>query len=74
MATAHNINADALLAMMQQKGGECTFDEGLTALVQQGMTKSGARDALWQLLSDGTIEFTTDRHLKLPSLPHQAVG
>lgn len=47
--------------------GESSFDDALSLLVGTGLTPTGARDALWRMLSQGLIEFTTDRHLRLPS-------
>ena len=51
-----------------RKQGESSFEDALKLLEQQvGLTSTGARDALWRMLSQGLIEFTTDRHLRLPS-------
>ena len=46
---------------------ESAFDDALAVLTNTGMTDSEARDAVWQLLSRGLIEFTTDRRLRLPA-------
>jgi len=55
-----------VLNLIEQRGGESSFEDAMKVLVQLGMLPSAARDALWRFLSDGTIEFTTDRHLTLP--------
>lgn len=60
------IDPEPVLNLIKAKGGECSFDEAMNALVELGMTEAAARDGLWRLLSDGTIEFTTDRHLTTP--------
>jgi hypothetical protein len=60
------IDPEPVLKLIKDKGGECSFDEAMNALVKLGMAQSVARDGLWRLLSDGTIEFTTDRHLTTP--------
>lgn len=60
------IDPQPVLDLIQQKGGECSFDEAVAALVQRRFSESAARDALWQFLSDGRIEFTADRKLTVP--------
>jgi hypothetical protein len=62
------IDPQPVLTLINEKGGECSFDEAMDALVLRGMTKEVARDVLWRLLSDGTIEFTTDRNLTVPQV------
>lgn len=59
------VDPQPVLELIAQRG-ECSFEEALNALAQRGFTPSAARDALWQLLSDGRIEFTTDRNLTVP--------
>ena len=67
MPIVPSIDPEPLLNLIRQKGGECSFEEAMKVVeVELGMTESAARDALWRLLSDGTIEFTTDRHLTVP--------
>jgi hypothetical protein len=66
MPVPHLLDPKPVLALIQDKGGECSFDEAMDALVHLGMTRSAARDGLWQLLSDGEIEFTADRKLTAP--------
>jgi len=56
-----------LFELIERNGGECSFSDGLKALNQLGMSESQARDMLWRLLSDGSIEFTVERHLKVPT-------
>ena len=69
------IDPQPVLNLIQQRGGECSFSEAMDTLINLGMTESAARDALWRLLSDGTIEFTTDRNLAVPrSDMRQAAG
>lgn len=60
------IDPEPVLKLISEKGGECSFDDAMNALVKLGMAQSVARDGLWRLLSDGTIAFTTDRHLTTP--------
>ncbi len=60
------IDPQPILDLIRQKGGECLFNDAVQALVDLGQSESSARDALWRLLSDGTIEFTVDRHLTVP--------
>jgi len=61
------IDPRPVLTLIKQKGGECSFDEAILVLEQsQHLTQPAARDALWRFLSDGTIVFTTDRHLTAP--------
>jgi DNA-binding transcriptional regulator PaaX len=60
------VDPKPVLELIKEKGGECSFDEAMNALVELGMTQAAARDGLWRLLSDGQIEFTTDRHLTIP--------
>jgi hypothetical protein len=59
------IDPQPVLDLIQQKG-ECSFDDAVRALVERNFSESGARDALWQFLSDGRIQFTTDRKLTVP--------
>jgi len=59
------IDPQPVLDLIQQKG-ECSFDDAVRALVERRFSESGARDALWQFLSDGRIQFTTDRKLTVP--------
>jgi len=59
------VDPQPVLELIQQRG-ECTFDEALDALVRHGFSQSSARDALWQLLSDGRLEFTAKRNLRAP--------
>ena len=69
------MNAAAASAMIDPKPvldmirehHECTFEDAIQALMHNGATESAARDALWQLLSDGTIVFTTERNLAAPA-------
>lgn len=72
----HRMNAMAvpsldrtlLLELLSKNGGECSFDEALKAIIQGlRMTESDARDAVWRLLSQGYVEFTPDRRLRLPA-------
>ena len=66
MMTRPAVDPRPLLRFIAEKGGESPFDEALQVFVQIGMTESQARDTLWKLLSNGTIEFTTDRRLRAP--------
>ena len=68
MATAA-IDPRPILEFIRRKG-ESSFEDALKLLEQQvGLSPSRARDALWRMLAQGIIEFTTDRHLRLPSAP-----
>lgn len=60
------LDPQPILDLIEEKGGSCTFDEALDALVQRRFPLSAARDALWRFLSDGRIEFTPDRQLTVP--------
>jgi hypothetical protein len=60
------IDPQPVLDLIKRMGGECSFDDAIAVLVQAGMPISVARDALWQLLSDGYIAFTADRKLTVP--------
>lgn len=68
------LDPQPVLDLIQERGGECSFDEAVKMLRQRGSSESGARDALWQFLSDGRIEFTADRNLTVPKsdVPEQA--
>lgn len=66
MAAVPVVDPRPVLDLIKKKGGECSFDDGVTSLEARGLSKSDARDAIWRLLSQGIIEFTTDRHLRLP--------
>jgi hypothetical protein len=70
------VDPQPILDLINQMGGECSFDDAMATLVKTGIAKSAARDAVWQLLSDGAIIFTADRRLKAPNsdLPTQKVG
>jgi hypothetical protein len=59
------IDAQPVLDLIKQKG-ECSFDEAVRVLVERRFSESGARDALWQFLSDGRVQFTPDRKLTVP--------
>ena len=61
------IDPQPILNLIQQNGGECTFSEAIATFKNLGMSESAATDALWRVLSDGTIEFTTDRNLTVPA-------
>jgi hypothetical protein len=76
MPITHMIDPKPVLDLIEQKGGECSFDEAMDALVRLGIPKTAARDGLWQLLSDGSIEFTADRKLAVPKsdVPEQVAG
>jgi hypothetical protein len=69
-----SLDAQPVLDLIQRSGGTCSFDEALQALFPLGFSESHARDALWQFLSDGRVEFTADRKLKVPGsdVPEQA--
>src|ERR1017187_5717175 len=56
MPVPHVIDPKPVLDLIEQKGGECSFDEALDALVHLGMKRAAARDGLWQLLSDGSLQ------------------
>jgi len=60
------LDPQPILELIQQKGGTCSFDEAVQVLVRARFSESAARDALWQFLSDGRLEFTADRQLKVP--------
>jgi hypothetical protein len=60
------LDLQPVLNLIQERGGVCTFDEALRVLVQRGFSETSARDALWQFLSDGRLEFTSDRQLRAP--------
>ena len=60
------LDPQPVLNLIQERGGVCTFDEALRVLVQRGFSETSARDALWQFLSDGRLEFTSDRQLRAP--------
>lgn len=60
------IDPQPILQLINTRGGECSFDEAIEVLQKQGLNQSDARDGLWRLLSQGIIEFTSDRKLKLP--------
>jgi hypothetical protein len=60
------LDPQPVLDLIEQKGGACSFDEAVRVLVQRRFSESAARDALWQFLSDGRIEFTADRQLTVP--------
>jgi hypothetical protein len=62
------VDPQPVLNVIKQMGGECSFDDAMAALVQAGMTLAVARDALWQLLSEGDIAFTADRKLTVPQV------
>lgn len=76
MMTPRTVDPQPLLGFIADKGGESSFDDALQMFVKIGMTPSQARDTLWRLLSDGTIEFTTDRRLRAPRnrVSNRAVG
>lgn len=73
MATALEVDTKPLLRMMEQKG-KCNFADSLQAFTRQGLSASEARDTIWRLLSEGLIEFTTDRQLRLPRLMKKVAG
>lgn len=50
-----------------EEHAESTFDEALRIFKNAGLSETQARDEVWQLLSQGVIEFTTDRRLRLPT-------
>lgn len=60
------LDPQPVLDLIQERGGVCTFDEALSLLVQRGFSEATARDAIWQFLSDGRLEFTPDRKLSVP--------
>jgi hypothetical protein len=60
------VDPQPVLQLIQQNGGTCTFDQAVQMLMRGGFSESAARDALWQFLSDGRLEFTPDRQLKVP--------
>jgi len=60
------IDPEPILSLIRQRG-ECSFDDAINVLRERGMDSTRARDAIWQLLSDGVIQFTTDRHLTMPA-------
>ena len=74
MDSVRTIDPRPIFALIERQGGECSFDEATRAFTELGMTESEARDALWQLLSDGALEFTTERRLMMPSTPARAAG
>jgi hypothetical protein len=66
LASTPNIDPEPILRHMAAKGGNCSFEEAMQLYLRLGMTPTQARDALWRLLSDGAIEFTVDRRLRVP--------
>ncbi len=76
MASSPAIDPKPLIELLQRQGGECSFDDGVRALEVGGLSKDDARDVVWRLLSQGVVEFTTDRELRLPqhSVKERAAG
>ena len=74
MDSAHTIDPRPVFALIKRQGGECSFEEATRAFTELGMTESDARDALWQLLSDGALEFTAERRLMMPPTLARAAG
>lgn len=72
MAAALEPDTRPLLALMQRNDGKCTFADAVQVLIRQGLSASDARDMIWQLLSDGTVDFTTSRELRLPCTTKKA--
>lgn len=62
------LDPQPVLDLIQERGGACSFDEAVGVLRHRGFSESAARDALWQFLSDGRIEFTADRQLTVPKV------
>ena len=60
------IDPTPIVSLIQAHGGQCSFDEAVLAFRNLGMSESSARDALWRLVSDGSVTFTVDRQLALP--------
>jgi hypothetical protein len=59
------IDPEPVFALIREKGGESSFTDAIRALMRVGIAEAAARDALWRLLSDGSIEFTIDRQLTI---------
>jgi len=69
MAPVRTLDPQPIVHFMRERGGECSFDEAMQFLRERGLNEAEARDGLWGFLSQGVIEFTTDRHLRLPQTP-----
>jgi hypothetical protein len=74
MDSTNAIDPRPVFELIERQGGECSFEDAVNAFVALGLSESKARDVLWQLLSDGTLEFTTDRHLTMPTTLARAAG
>jgi len=66
MTNSLPIDPQPLIHLLKEHGGKCQFDEGVRILTVAGLTENDARASLWMLLSQGIVEFTTDRDLRLP--------
>ena len=76
MGVTRAVDPSPILRLLADRDGECSFEDALGTLKQQGLSDNDSRDALWQLLSQGTIEFTSERRLRLPqhSASEKAAG
>lgn len=66
MAVHAAVDPTPVLEHLRQQQ-ESAFKEVLNIFTNNGLSEGEARDAVWQLLSRGLIEFTTDRRLRLPA-------
>ena len=66
MYTSRPIDDKALFRLLDNRGGECSFEDAVGAFRSQGITDDDARDEIWRLLSHGQLVFTPDRHLTKP--------
>lgn len=67
MATLKAFDRMPVLDYLAQHGGEASFEELLRTLERLGMSESDGRDALWRLLSQGFVEFTAERRVRIPN-------
>lgn len=74
MAAVPTIDPTPLVQFLEENGGESSFEDAVGVLQTRGLTPNDARDVVWRLLSQGVIEFTTDRAVRLRPVGSKVAG
>lgn len=74
MAAVPTIDPTPLIRLIEERGGQCSFEDAVEVFQTRGLTPNDARDAVWRLLSQGVVEFTTDRAVRLRTMGSKVAG